>query len=379
MHERRVRRVRRSGRSEPAARESRLAVRARCVLGLVLAVGALIVAGQASASPQQAGVQVALRAAGLYTGPFDGEIGPLTRSAVEAAQQRAKLPVTGTIDTQTRDALGPLGRPLFGKRPIWPGNFGLDVSVLQFLLARAGYYDSALDGYYGPRLEAALEAFQSHAGLAADGVAGPQTLSALVRRARAPRSASPPAAVYVVQPGDSLTAIAAHFGVSLDGLATTNSLDPAKALLIGTRLTVPVAHPAGVSLGATPDDVRSQLDTWAAKLGVSPHLVRALAWMESGYQPGVVSDVGARGVLQVMPTTRAYVEQVLVGHALPQTVDGDIEVGVLYLRHLLSQFDGDSNLALGAWYQGEAAVRKFGLYQVTKPFVADVLALELRM
>ena len=36
-------------------------------------------------------------------------------------------------------------------------------------------------------------------------------------------------------------------------------------------------------------------------------------------------------------------------------------------------------VALGAWYQGEAAVRKFGLYKVTKPFVADVLALELRM
>ncbi len=355
----------------------------------MLAAGALIFAGQAAASPQQAGVQVALRALGLYSGPIDGEVGPLTRSAVEAAQQRASLPVTGTVDTQTRDALGPLGGPLFGKRPIWPGDFGLDVSVLQFLLARAGYYDSALDGYYGPNLEAALEAFQSHAGLTADGVAGPQTLATLVRRARVPQSPAPaayvaPAAdVYVVEPGDSLTAIAAHLGVSLNGLAKENALDPAKALLIGTKLSVPVpvpaAQPADASLAATPGAVRSQLDSWAARLGVSPHLVRALAWMESGFQPGVVSNVGARGVLQVMPTTRTYVEQVLVGHGLPQTVDGDIEVGVLYLRHLLSQFGGDSDLALGAWYQGEAAVRKFGLYKVTKPFVADVLALELRM
>jgi soluble lytic murein transglycosylase-like protein len=170
-----------------------------------------------------------------------------------------------------------------------------------------------------------------------------------------------------------------HFGVSLTTLAKENSLDAAEALLIGTKLAVPVARPGDASLSATPDDVRSQLDTWAARLGVSPHLVRALAWMESGYQPGVVSDVGARGVLQVMPTTRSYVEDVLVGHPLPQTVGGDIEVGVLYLRHLLSQFDGHSDLALGAWYEGEAAVRKFGLYEMTKPFVADVLALELRM
>ncbi len=344
----------------------------------MLTVGALVFAGQASASPQEAGVQVALRALGLYTGPIDGEFGPLTRTAIEAAQTRANLPVTGTIDTRTRDSLGPLGRPLFGKRPIAPGDFGLDVSALQFLLARAGFYDAALDGYYGPRLEAAIQAFQTHAGLAADGVAGPQTLAALVRRARVPRAAAPPSQTYVVQPGDSLTAIAAHYDVTLTALARQNRLDPAHALLIGTKLTVP-SHGTSSSLTPTPDGVQSQLDIWASRLGVSPHLVRALAWMESGYQPGVVSDVGAQGVLQVMPTTRAYVEQVLVGHPLPQTVDGNIEVGVLYLRHLLAQFGGDSDLALGAWYQGEAAVRKFGLYKVTKPFVADVLALELRM
>ncbi len=357
-----------------------LAVCARGFICLVLTSGALAFAGQASASPQQAGVQVALRGLGLYTGPIDGEVGPLTRSAVEAAQRRANLPVTGTIDTRTREALGPLGRPLFGKRPIAPGDFGLDVSALQFLLARAGFYNSALDGYYGPLLEAAIRDFQIHAGLAADGVAGPQTLAALVRRDRAgaPGATAAPSETYVVQPGDSLTAIAAHYHLTLTALAKTNGLDPAHALLIGTKLTVPGVATSS-SLTATPDDVRSQLDTWAARLGVSPHLVRALAWMESGYQPGVVSDVGAQGVLQVMPTTRAYVEQVLVGHPLPQTVDGNIEVGVLYLRHLLSQFGGDSGLALGAWYQGEAAVREFGLYKVTKPFVADVLALELRM
>jgi soluble lytic murein transglycosylase-like protein len=64
---------------------------------------------------------------------------------------------------------------------------------------------------------------------------------------------------------------------------------------------------------------------------------------------------------------------------VPRTLDGDIEVGVLYLRYLLQRFDGNTTLALGAWYQGEAAVRRFGLYKVTKPFVEDVLALQERM
>jgi soluble lytic murein transglycosylase-like protein len=80
-----------------------------------------------------------------------------------------------------------------------------------------------------------------------------------------------------------------------------------------------------------------------------------------------------------MPTTRSFVEEVLVGHPLPETLDGDIEVGVLYLKHLLDQFNGNTPLALGAWYQGEAAVKQFGLYKVTKPFVDDVMALQSRM
>jgi peptidoglycan hydrolase-like protein with peptidoglycan-binding domain len=321
-------------------------------------------------------VQVALRAAGLYLGPIDGQVGPLTRAAVETAQQKAHLPVTGAITTHTRDSLGPLGKPLFGKRPIEHGDFGLDVSVLQFLLARAGFYHGALDGYAGPKVDTAIEAFQTRVGLSVDGIAGPQTLSRLVRRLHVHHQ--PSRQTYTVAPGDSLTAIAAHFEVPLGTLARLNHLDAAKVLIIGTRLTVPV-RAAHASLVSMQSEVPSLLDGWAAKLGVSEHLVRALAWMESGYQPDVVSSVGAQGVLQVMPTTRDFVEQVLVGHPVPQTLDGDIEVGVLYLRHLLDQFDGNTGLALGAWYQGEAAVRQFGLYKVTKPFVTDVLALQSRM
>jgi len=77
--------------------------------------------------------------------------------------------------------------------------------------------------------------------------------------------------------------------------------------------------------------------------------------------------------------TRDYVEQVLVGHALPRTLDGDIQTGVLYLQHLLGNFGGNERLALAAWYQGEKAVREHGILKVTRPFVAGVLALKARM
>ena len=101
--------------------------------------------------------------------------------------------------------------------------------------------------------------------------------------------------------------------------------------------------------------------------------------MESGFQTEIVSSAGARGVLQTLPTTRSYVETVLAGRDIPNSVDGDIEVGILYLKHLLQAFGGDEHLALAGWYQGERAVKKHGLYDITKPFVANVLALRSRM
>jgi peptidoglycan hydrolase-like protein with peptidoglycan-binding domain len=346
------------------------------VLGIALGVGIALWAAPASASPQEAGVQVALRSLGLYAGQIDGIVGPETRAAVEAAQQRAHLPVSGRITGRTRDSLGPLGRPELGTRLIAPGEVGLDVSALQFLLVRAGLYHGALDGVMNAKLEAAVRTFQQRASLPVDGLVGPETLARLTASVRI--TGAPSERVYVVEPGDSLAAIAARDGTTLARLAVLNGLDPSRVLPVGAKLLLPEAASTS-AMPASPSDVQSQLDLWAGRLGVPDDLVRALAWMESGYQPDVVSSVGARGVLQVMPSTRDFVEGVLVGHPLPRTLDGDIEVGVLYLRHLLSQFDGDTGLALGAWYQGEAAVRRFGLYNMTKPFVADVLALQGRM
>jgi soluble lytic murein transglycosylase-like protein len=151
-------------------------------------------------------------------------------------------------------------------------------------------------------------------------------------------------------------------------------------LLIGKQLRIPGGTTAvATALESTPTEVRERLDYWSGRLGVSTSLVRALAWMESGYQPGVVSQAGAKGVLQTLPSTRDFVEDVLLGRPVPQNLDGDIEVGIRFLRHLLGNFGGDERLALAAWYQGEAAVRKDGVYTVTKPFVENVLALKSRM
>ena len=355
----------------------------RCI-ALICLTGALAAAPavHAAANPQIAGLQVALRAHGLYLAQIDGIAGPRTAAAVHAFQHKHGLPY-GVANARMRAALGPLGQPLFGTRTLKRGDFGWDVSVLQFLLTRRGVYSGALDGYMGKETSAALKRYQRAMHLRADAVVGPRTLSAIVRRDGVPvttRTArTTTATVHVVRVGDTLTALAAQFHTTIVALASANHIDPAKPIVIGQRLHVQTTAAAAPALTSQPLDVRGLLDQWSARLGVDSHLVRALAWMESGFQTEIVSSAGARGVLQTLPTTRAYVETVLAGRKIPQGVDGDIEVGVLYLKHLLQVFGGDERLALAGWYQGEVAVQQHGLYKVTKPFVANVLALRDRM
>jgi peptidoglycan hydrolase-like protein with peptidoglycan-binding domain len=134
-----------------------------------------------------AALQVALRAKGLYAGTVDGVRGPLTGAGVRRFQARRGLVVDGLVGPQTRRALGWRGRPSLGRRVVHAGQRGWDVAALQFLLGRHGFPSGPVDGGLGPRTGAALRRFQAWAGLGADGLAGPATLS----RLRAPPPVSP--------------------------------------------------------------------------------------------------------------------------------------------------------------------------------------------
>jgi len=148
----------------------------------------------------------------------------------------------------------------------------------------------------------------------------------------------------------------------------------------GQKLTLPAGsarrpNAGGTGATASADAVRASLVHWSAVYGVDPHLARATAWMESGFQESVVSNVGAIGVMQLLPGTWAWVDQVLLGTTTPRTYDGNVRAGVRYLRWLLDQFGGDRRLALAGYYQGAQAVRDRGLFEDTKRYVAIILKL----
>jgi LysM repeat protein len=342
-------------------------------------------AGNAGAAlnPQHAGLQVALRAQGLYLGPIDAIVGPRTVAAVRSFQRVHGLHVTGLADAATRRELGPLGRPLFGSRSLARGCFGWDVAVLQFLLNRHGIR-VPVNAYMDKPTVAGLRRYQRLLHLAADGIAGPHTFAALGLQQRVPVAQVKVVRLsrYVVRPGDSLTAIARAHHTTLHALSRLNKLDPARPLLIGTKLRLPASvHVEPTAVAATDAGaVRESLDKWAAYYGIDPSLAHALAWMESGYNNSMVSSVGAQGVMQLLPSTWTYVEDVLIGHPVTDHgPDGNIHVGMAYLHHLLQVFNGDEHLALAGWYQGERSVKANGPLDVSKVFVANVLALKSRM
>ena len=176
---------------------------------------------------------------------------------------------------------------------------------------------------------------------------------------------------YRVVPGDTLTGIAARFGVGIHRLARANGLRRDGILLAGITLRVPahtrVTQSAPVATGVW--SVTGAIDAWSAHYGVDPELARAISWQESGFQINIFSPADAWGPMQVTPGTWRYVEDVLIGHPVPHTGDGDIRVGVALLHHLLADFGGNTKLAVAAYYQGESSVRAFGMFPETAWYV----------
>jgi LysM repeat protein len=176
---------------------------------------------------------------------------------------------------------------------------------------------------------------------------------------------------YEVQPGDTLSAIAARLGVSVDALAAGNGLDPSGLLISGTTL-----HAVGGS-GSTAAPATTEI---ASSEGVPPSLAEAVGYQESGFNNGMVSSTGAVGVMQIMPSTWNWIGQNLAGPPpLSQSsAASNIRAGSLLLHSLLSDTGGDAAMAVAGYYQGLGSVRAHGLYSDTQAYVNNVMALSRR-
>jgi murein DD-endopeptidase MepM/ murein hydrolase activator NlpD len=240
---------------------------------------------------------------------------------------------------------------------------------------------------------------------------------------------------HVVLPGETLTSVAAADGLSVIAVAEANGLSPTAELIVGQVLEIPAQTSSTTAQTAThttdSDDVQLDADVTtttntsaatttantsaatttatvtkpvstttgtagpvptpehvsAAEIaqiadadGVPAGLAEGIAWQESGWSNDVVSPIGAVGVMQIVPTTWTWIDQYLTPSDPLGTASAaqNVRAGVLLLHDLLAVTGDNEQLAIAAYYQGLASVRKYGMYADTRQYVADVLALAAR-
>ena len=109
------------------------------------------------------------------------------------------------------------------------------------------------------------------------------------------------------------------------------------------------------------------------KYRLEPSLIKAVIKVESNWNSKAVSQSGAIGLMQLMPTTAKDMDIIN-----PFNPEDNIDGGARYLRYLLDKFNGNLPHALAAYNAGPARVaRHKGISPIkeTRQYVERVLSL----
>lgn len=259
-----------------------------------------------------------------------------------------------------------------GWRLVIPGGGAAMVSAVS---AAAPALNTSYQVTHGDTLEGIAGTFGTtvSALLAANGLDDPDLLRVGATLA-VPRPPATPRSVpqHTVRSGETISAIADEYGVSVAELVRVNGLANANHIRVGMTLTLPAK-----ALPHPPASVVAAVNRAAQENGIDPYLLLGLSYLESGWQMDAVSSTGARGFMQLMPETADWaIRALLPGPAnWRQSLSDNSRLGAAYLDHLLLLSGGDEELALASYYQGWTSVHRDGLLDETRQYVDDVLAL----
>lgn len=111
---------------------------------------------------------------------------------------------------------------------------------------------------------------------------------------------------------------------------------------------------------AYPQGYWDSIVSYSRKYGQDPFFIAAIIREESQFYSEALSPAGARGVMQVMPSTGEWVAQIIriPGFDRAKLFDADtaINLGTWYISHLMKRFRGDPLFVAAAYNAGPEAV-----------------------
>lgn len=158
-----------------------------------------------------------------------------------------------------------------------------------------------------------------------------------------------------VRPGAALETYQCDDGlIDSKGVLRTNSFlrlsDRACREEMWNRSSLPGYRTLG-QVRLTAHEVRPWIHAAALETEIPETILETIIRYESGYRPGVISERGDQGLMQLTPA--AIAEQ---GLRNPLDGEANVRAGARYLRSLVDHFDGALEPALAAYRLGIAAV-----------------------
>lgn len=104
---------------------------------------------------------------------------------------------------------------------------------------------------------------------------------------------------------------------------------------------------------------------------IPENLLKAVVDTESSYNQYAVSNKGAVGLMQLLPSTAK-----MYGYENIFKPENNIDAGAKHLKYLLKKYDGNFSKAIAAYNAGEGAVDKYdGIppYKETQNYVSKVM------
>ena len=131
-------------------------------------------------------------------------------------------------------------------------------------------------------------------------------------------------------------------------------------ILISIMVLFSIIVPITIISVAYPIEYKDIVEKYASEYNIDKSILFALIKTESNFKANAISSAGARGLMQLLPSTAKEIagklNETFSVDSL-YSVNTNVKYGTYYLRYLLNMFDGDYTLSIASFNAGFSNVK----------------------